>query len=49
MTGPDDNYNLRRMEHYVTLAWDSGRAKAEDAEERKRGLRGILRRRRRSK
>ena len=24
MTGPDDNYNLRRMEHYVTLAWDSG-------------------------
>ena len=28
---------------------DSGRAKADDAEERKRGLRGILRRRRRSK
>ena len=24
VTGLDDNYNLRRIERYVTLAWDSG-------------------------
>ena len=24
VTGLDDNYNLRRLERYVTLAWDSG-------------------------